>query len=193
MKVLPEGEESVILECLSAELGRIYVHVQGARKIENKHRMCIFPLAHVVIDCVEGKRYYRCTGIAERESVYRSIAAISPARRKLIVQGFGMISRLVPISIPIHEIFGAFETFYHRALDINHDDQDIYISYLVLQLRILGLLGYWNSEWSDDVLHMDGKTFNYVAENIKSVEKLIARILEETQLHFQKEVTSYTG
>jgi recombinational DNA repair protein (RecF pathway) len=182
MKMLPEGEESVVLECLTEQLGRIYMHVQGARKLDNKHRMYIFPLAHVIIDCVEGKHYFRCTGISEREQVYSRINNLSFSRRKLIVQASGMIGRLVPAAIPIPEIFGAFETFYHRALDRVHDDQDIYISYLVLQLRILGLLGYWNSEWSDDVLHMEGKTFKYVSENVRSVEKLIARILEETQM-----------
>ena len=131
MTVFPDGEESVVAECLSNDLGRIYLHIQGAKKITNKHRMMISPYSSVHIDCVQGKQTFRCTGIAEREPVFSTLTDLNTYRRKLLTQALGMIQRLVPVTNPIPEIFGVFETFYHRALDATHDDRNVYISYLV--------------------------------------------------------------
>jgi recombinational DNA repair protein (RecF pathway) len=183
MNIFPDGEESVIAECLTADLGRIYVHIQGAKKIENKHRMHVFPFALVVLDCVQGKHYYRCTGISERVYLAQDLKHMSSSRRKMIQTVFGMVQRLVPSGIPIPEVFAAFEKFFTQILDKNLGDQEAQILLLVVQLRILGILGYWNSEWSDNVLDQTGKTFQYVSENTISVRKLIDRILIETQMH----------
>lgn len=183
MNIFPEGEESVIAECLTAELGRIYVHIQGAKKIQNKHRMAVFPFASVVLDCVAGKHYYRCTGISERAHVAKDLKQLIVGRRKMILKTFSMIQRLVPSGIPIPDVFAAFDRFFMQMIHIDLSDQDAQILLLVAQLRILGILGYWNSEWSDSVLDYSGKTFQYVSENTRSVQKLIERILIDTQMH----------
>lgn len=182
IKLLPEGEESVIAECITADLGRIYVHVQGARKIQNRHRMMLYPFASITLGCVQGKSYFRCTGIAEREHVYDNLVNLSKERRALLRECFGMIQRLVPSGIPIPEVFPAYEFFVSQILDQTVSDHDANILLLVAQLRILGILGYWNSEWSDEVLDREGKTFAYVTQNKRSVEKLIEKILVETQM-----------
>jgi hypothetical protein len=62
-------------------------------------------------------------------------------------------------------------------------DEHVQILTLVIQLRILGILGYWNSDWSDDVLSINGKTFTYVENNRQSIKKLIEKILIETQMN----------
>ncbi len=182
IKLLPDGEESVIAECITADLGRIYVHVQGARKMQNRHRMMLYPFASIMLGCVQGKSYFRCTGIAERDQVYENLVNLTKERRALLRECFGMIQRLVPGGIPIPEVFSAYEFFVSQILDSNVSDQDTNILLLVAQLRILGILGYWNSQWSDEVLDRAGKTFTYVTENKRSVEKLIEKILVETQM-----------
>lgn len=188
MNIFPDGEESVIVECLTADLGRIYVHIQGAKKIQNKHRMHVIQFGMVIIDCVLGKQYYRCTGIAERISVAKNIRQLTSYRRKMIIATFGMVQRLVPSGIPIPEVFAAYDRFFMHIIQYNISDQDAQILALVAQLRILGILGYWNSDWTDDVLSIDGKTFEYVSKNMRPVQKLIEKILVETHMHNKIEV-----
>ena len=188
MNIFPEGEESVVAECLTRDLGRIYVHIQGAKKIQNKHRMVVVLFGFVMIDCVEGKHYYRCTGISEWKPVYKSLKNLSGFRKISIRKTFSVIQKLVPSSIPIPEVFSAFELFVISMLKSDISDSDIQILTMVVQLRILGILGYWNSDWTDEVLQIGGKTFDYVVQNRKSVEKLIERILIDTQMHSKTEV-----
>lgn len=183
MNIFPEGEESVVAECLTAELGRIYVHIQGAKKIHNKHRMAVFPLASVILDCVQGKQFYRCTGISERNHIAKDLKQLIPGRRKMILKAFSMVQRLVPSGIPIPDVFSTFDRFLGQMIKVDLSDQDAQILLLVAQLRILGILGYWNSEWSDNVMDHSGKTFQYVSENTRSVQRLIERILIDTQMH----------
>ena len=183
MNIFPEGEESVIAECLTADLGRIFLHIQGAKKIQNKHRLVVFPFSFVLIDCVQGKQYYRCTGIAEWKSNYKDLIDVSKTRKMFIRQGFSMIQRLVPSGIPIPDVFAAFESYVSQMLNSDLSDEQARILMLVAQLRILGILGYWNSDWTDNVLNKAGKTFEYVTNNQRSVEKLIERILIDTQMH----------
>lgn len=182
MNIMPEGEESVIAECLTRDLGRIYVHIQGAKKHANKHRMMIVPFGSIILDCVQGRAYYRCTGIAERNPTYRFLKLLTKDRKMLIRQSFSMIQRLVPSGIAIPEVFAAFDAYMVQLLTGELSDEQVTILTLVAQLRILGILGYWNSDWTDNVLQLDGKTFEYVVSNRKSVEKLIERILVDTQM-----------
>lgn len=182
IKLFPHGEDSIVAECVTADLGRIFLHIQGARKMNNKHRSMVFPLASIALNCVAGKQYYRCTGISEWKNVYRDITMLTQPQRKSIQTVSAMIERLIPSGIPIPEVFSAFEKYVTAVLQNMHSAQEITTLTLVVQLRILGLLGYWNSDWSDDVLHLEGKTFQYVSDNTKSVEKLIERILQETQM-----------
>ena len=182
MNIFPEGEESVIAECLTRDLGRIYVHIQGAKKIQNKHRMVVVLFGFVMIDCVEGRHYYRCTGISEWKPVYKPLKNLSGFRKSSIRKTFSVIQKLVPSGIPIPEVFSAFELFVISMLKSDISDSDIQILTMVVQLRILGILGYWNSDWTDEVLQIGGKTFDYVVQNRKSVEKLIERILIDTQM-----------
>ena len=188
MNIFPEGEESVIAECITADLGRIYVHIQGAKKIQNKHRMMVNLFGFVMIDCVEGKHYYRCTGISEWKPVYKLLSGFPKHRKMLIRQSFSMVQKLVPSGIAIPEVFSAYETYVTHMLNREVTDENARILTLVVQLRILGILGYWNSDWTDEVLSIGGKTFEYVVKNQKSVEKLIERILVDTQMHHKVEV-----
>ncbi len=183
MNIFPEGEESVIVECLTADLGRIFLHIQGAKKIQNKHRFSVVPFSFVSIDCVQGKHYYRCTGIVERKPLYKQLVTISKKHLTYIRQSFALIQRLVPSGISIPDVFGAFETYMTQMLEGKLLDEQARILTLVVQLRILGILGYWNSDWTDRVLDLSGETFKYVSDNQRSVEKLIERILLETQMH----------
>jgi recombinational DNA repair protein (RecF pathway) len=180
-----DGEESISAECLTADLGRIYVHFQGAKKIVNKHRMHVLPFSQITLDAVEGKQYFRCTGVAERCGTYNHVKNLSLYRRELLRRLFFLVQQLVPVHNPIPEIFGWYEFFMDRCFDESLSDTVLYTYFLVTRLRILGNLGYWNSAWDDQVFNETGKTFTYVAENVKSTEKLIEKILQETQLHFQ--------
>jgi recombinational DNA repair protein (RecF pathway) len=182
MNLFADGEESVIAECLTAQLGRIFVSIQGAKKIVNKHRNHIFIHSAVMLDCVVGRHSYRCTGIAQWRPLYRPLVNLSKTQLSLIRQSFGLIQRLVPSGIPIPEVFDAFEKYFFSIINDSFSDDDARIITLVAQLRMLGILGYWNSDWTDEVLLLNGKTFMYVAQNKKSVEKLIDKILIETQM-----------
>lgn len=181
MNLFPDGEESVIAECFTRDLGRVYIHIQGVKKIVNKHRNHIFRYAWCIIDCVAGKQYYRCTGVSQRQSVYQALIKISPFRTRCIQQSYGLVQRLVPSGIPLPDVFSAFCTYVQYVLSAGLDS-DMEIMTLVVQLRILGILGYWNSDWTDEVLQNSSKTFEYVAHNKKSVISLIKKILDETQM-----------
>lgn len=183
MNIFPDGEDSVIAECLTQDLGRIYVHIQGVKKMPNKHRMFVFLGAWVIIDCVQGKQYYRCTGITEWVNVAPVIRIMTLFQKKSLAKVFGLIQRLVPTGIPIPDIFNVYQLFFHQITQENIDDYRVQILSLVVQLRILGILGYWNSDWSDSVFDEQGKTFAYVASHTGAVKKLIDRILIETQMN----------
>lgn len=182
MKLIPDGEDSLIAECLTHELGRIYLHVQGAKKIQNKHRMHVFLYNRITINTVMGKQLFRCTGIIDRKGSYRDLLSLDYKRILLLKKLFGLIQRLTPTGVPIPEIFATFEVFYEQVVRNQTSFSELEHLFLVVQLRILGILGYWNSDWTDDVINVQSKTFAYVTENISAVQKLVLKILHETQI-----------
>lgn len=183
LNMFPDGDNSLILECLTDELGRIYVHVQGVKKMENKHRNMIYQFALVDLECVQGKRYYRCTGILEWKNNYQSLVSLEISKKQKITNVFGMIQRLVPVNIPVSEVFTALIVFYQYLLETELDKEQLQNMSLIAQLRILGILGYWNSDWTDEVFSIESKTFIYVQENRQSVVRLVEKILRETQMN----------
>lgn len=183
LNMFPDGDNSLILECLTDELGRIYVHVQGVKKIENKHRNMIYQYALIDIECVQGKRYYRCTGVSEWKNIYKSIVLLDASKKQKIKSIFGMIQQLVPSNIPVPEVFATFIVFYHHILETEFNKEQLQNISLIAQLRILGILGYWNSDWTDEVFSMKSKTFIYIQQNKQSVTRLVEKILRETQMN----------
>ncbi len=183
MNLIPDGEDSLIAECLTDELGRIYLHIQGAKKTNNKHRMHVFLYNRISINAVAGKQLFRCTGIMERNTNYQFIVHTDQKRILLLKKLFGMVQRLTPIGISISEIFNTFEIFYEQVVCTKISSEEMERLFLVAQLRILGILGYWNSDWTDTVLDVQGKTFAYVTENVSAVQKLVRKILYETQIN----------
>ncbi len=183
MNMFPDGDDSLVLECLTDELGRIYIQVQGVKKMHNKHRNMVTYLGMVTIDCVQGRRYFRCTGISEWENNYQDLVATDQRKKAVIKHTFGIIQRLVPSNIPISDVFESFIIFFKTLIKNDFPSEKTGIMTLIAQLRILGILGYWNSDWKNDVFAIDGKTFDYVEKNQRSVEKLIEKILKETQMN----------
>ncbi len=183
VNMFPDGDYSLVLECLTDELGRIYVHVQGVKKMENKHRNMIYQFSLVHLECVQGKRYYRCTGILEWQNHYQVLIQLEAEKKKQLKIVFGMIQRLVPVNIPVPEVFAALIVFYQYFLETELDKEQLQNMSLIAQLRILGILGYWNSDWTDEVFSMESKTFAYVQENRQSVVRLVEKILRETQMN----------
>ncbi len=183
VNLFPDGDQSLILECLTDVLGRIYVNVQSVKKMENKHRNMIYKFSPITLECVQGKRYYRCTGVSEWKNYYQELTSLKVEERREIQSIFSMIQRLVPANIPTHEIFIVGMIFFEYILKTKFNEKQLQNMKLVVQLRILGILGYWNSDWTNEVFSIESKTFLYVKENKQSVIRLVEKILNETQMN----------
>jgi DNA repair protein RecO len=135
----PKGEDSKLLILYTRELGLIYAHAQGVRKISSKLRFVTQDFSRVQVDLVRGKEIWRLTTaspIASHAEISRSAKA-----ERIVAHIAALLIRLVTGEEKNEEVFRAVTRAYD-LLTTTNDTTDYRVIELLSVARILVALGY---------------------------------------------------
>ena len=136
----PKGEDSKILILFTRELGLIYAHAQGVRKLSSKLRYVVQDFSQVQVDLVRGKEIWRLTTASAIHS-YAHITNVR-ARERILAHIAGLLIRLVPGEEVNEEVFQTLVRTY-ALLEGREKSAEEYRSLELLSVaRILTALGY---------------------------------------------------
>jgi DNA repair protein RecO len=136
----PKGEDSKILILYTKELGLVYAHAQGIRKLSSKLRYVAQDFSRVDADLVRGKEIWRLTTASPVHS-YAHIIHTRPAER-ILAHIAALLMRLVPGEEANEEVFRTLVRTY-ALLEVEVKSAEEYRSLELLSVaRILTALGY---------------------------------------------------
>ena len=135
-----KGEDSKILILFTRELGLIYAHAQGLRKISSKLRYVVQDFARVNVDLVRGKEIWRLT----TATPVHSYAHLRQSREseRILARIASLLMRLVAGEEPSGEIYGALTRTYDLLETAGKNTDDYRALELLAVARILTALGY---------------------------------------------------
>ena len=135
----PKGEDSKILILYTRELGLIYAHAQGIRKISSKLRFTLQDFSHARVDLVRGKEVWRVTTASPLVS--HKTVCHSPIAERIVARITSLVMRLVTGEESNEEVFSAMMRAYD-LLAVPHDAAQYRVIELLSVARILVALGY---------------------------------------------------
>ena len=136
----PKGEDSKLLRLYTRELGLVYAHAQGVRKLSSKLRFTLQDFSLATVDLVRGREIWRLT----TATPVHSYAAIrkNRASETILARVNSLLIRLVTGEEPSDEIYDIIAGTY----DILEKGAPTPAEYRALELfsvaRILIALGY---------------------------------------------------
>ena len=168
-----KGEDSKIIVLYTRELGLIYAHAQGIRKLSSKLRFTLQDFSRVNVDLVRGKEIWRIT-TASPVSSYKEIS-YAEKPEKIIARIASLVVRLVKGEEANEEVFKALNRAYD-LLSIKSEKTDYKVIELLSVARILIALGYLSRD-----IEQGEPLFNDVAYQHRLIRD-INQALAETQL-----------
>ena len=149
----PKGEDSKLLILYTRELGLIYAHAQGVRKISSKLRFVVQDFSQVQVDLVRGKEIWRLTTASPIRS-YRDLLKVRPAAN-ILARTAALLMRLVPGEEASEEVYQTMIRTY-ALLEVHGQSAEDYRALELLSVaRILVALGYL-SRATPGVAHENG-------------------------------------
>lgn len=136
----PKGEDSKILRLYTRELGLVYAHAQGVRKLSSKLRFTLQDFSLASVDLVRGKEVWRVT----TATPIRSHGAVRRNRtaETILARVHSLLTRLVAGEEANEEIYSIIGRTYD-ALEISDRSPEEYRALeLFFVARILIALGY---------------------------------------------------
>lgn len=136
----PKGEDSKLLILYTRELGLIYAHAQGVRKISSKLRYVVQDFSRVQVDLVRGKEIWRLTTASPIHS-YKHVTN-SRASENILARIASLLIRLVPGEEASEEVFQTLVRTY-ALLEVKGQSAEDHRALELLSIaRILVALGY---------------------------------------------------
>lgn len=135
----PKGEDSKILILFTRELGLIYAHAQGVRKLTSKLRYTVQDFSKIQVDLVRGKEVWRVTTASPIFS-YKDVCRHQKGER-IVAHISSLIVRLVRGEDANEEVFRAISRAYD-LLEVQSDKTEYRVIELLSVARILVALGY---------------------------------------------------
>jgi len=141
---LPKGEDSKILILYTRELGLVYAHAQGIRKIASKLRYTTQDFSRVNVDLVRGREIWRVT----TATPIHSYAHIRQSRHteKILARVAALVIRLVAGEEANEEVYEALIGAYTLLEMKGQSPEDYRALELLSVARILIALGYLSRE-----------------------------------------------
>lgn len=136
----PKGEDSKILILFTRELGLVYAHAQGIRKISSKLRFTLQDFSHASIDLVRGKEIWRVT-TASPIGTYSHLRRM-PENERILARVTSLIVRLVAGEEANGELFDILVRTYSLLERGAQTPEDFRALELLCVARILITLGY---------------------------------------------------
>lgn len=144
----PKGEDSKLLRLYTRELGLVYAHAQGLRKLSSKLRFTLQDFSLASVDLVRGREIWRVT----TATPVHSYAAIRKDHSKetILARVHSLLVRLVIGEEPNDEIYGILTETY-GMLEKPHTRDEYRALELFAVARILIALGYLPRETMGDM------------------------------------------
>lgn len=135
-----KGEDSKVLFLYTRELGLVYAHAQGIRKLSSKLRFTLQDFSRAQVDLVRGKEIWRVT----TATPIHSHALISRSREseKILAHVTSLLLRLVTGEEASEEIFQILDRTYALLQVGGKSGEDYRALELLSVARILISLGY---------------------------------------------------
>jgi DNA repair protein RecO len=134
-----KGEDSKIVILYTRELGLVYAHAQGIRKLSSKLRFTLSDFSRANVDLVRGKEVWRVTTaspIQSHKAVCHSLIA-----GRIVARISSLLIRLVAGEEANEQVFRAVGRAYD-LLSLKNEATDYRIIELLSVARILVALGY---------------------------------------------------
>jgi len=135
-----KGEDSKILILYTRELGLVYAHAQGIRKLSSKLRFILQDFARVNVDLVRGKEIWRVTTASPIDS-YRHVLSARQSE-KILARIMSLLIRLVAGEDASEEVFQTLVRTYALLEVQGQSAEDYRALELLCVARILVALGY---------------------------------------------------
>lgn len=136
----PKGEDSKLLILYTRELGLIYAHAQGVRKISSKLRFILQDFSRINVDLVRGKEIWRVTTASPVHS-YKSILSVRTTEH-ILARIAALLIRLVTGEDASEEVFQTLARTYTLLEVQGQSAEDYRALELLCVARILVALGY---------------------------------------------------
>lgn len=136
----PKGEDSKLLILYTRELGLVYAHAQGIRKLSSKLRFTLQDLSHAQVDLVRGKEIWRVT-TATPVSSYSHLRR-TPESERILSRVASLLTRLVAGEEANAETYDALLRTYTLLETAGKSAEDYRALELLSVARILVALGY---------------------------------------------------
>ena len=175
------GENGKYFYILTRELGLVYAHAQGVRKLSSKLRFILQDYNHISVNLVKGKNVWRITTASKTDK----LEEIKKDKSKL--QIFYNVSCLLRRLLQGEESnVELFDSFLSGLVAIESaEKKDLRNIEIVLVLRLLNLLGYIGSMEDKESLVASPFDSDIILSADKNRSKIIRAIneaLRETQL-----------
>ncbi len=136
----PKGEDSKLLILFTRELGLVYAHAQGVRKLSSKLRFTLQDFSRAQVDLVRGKEIWRVTTAVPVRS-YASLVRDRDSER-ILARIASLLTRLVAGEEANVEVFDALSRAYALLETAGRSAEDSRALELLSVARILVALGY---------------------------------------------------
>jgi DNA repair protein RecO len=135
-----KGEDSKLLFLYTRELGLIYAHAQGVRKLSSKLRFTLQDLSRAQVDLVRGKEIWRVTTAVPVHS-YAHLRRVRESER-ILARVATLLIRLVTGEEANAEVYDALARTYALLEVEGKSAEDYRALELLCVARILTALGY---------------------------------------------------
>ncbi len=149
---IPKGEDSKVLILYTRDLGLVYAHAQGIRKLSSKLRFTLADFSRANVDLVRGKEVWRVTTATSISTFTLVLGTIES--EKIIARVFSLVRRLVTGEEPNEEIFKTLTRLFELFSLPNTEKEEYRRIELLTVARLLIALGYLSRETltTDDTL-----------------------------------------
>ncbi len=173
------GEANRLYELYTEDFGLIIATAQGTRRLQSRQRYALQEGSVIKVDLIRGKEFWRIGSV----STIGTLFSEDVSWNKMIGKWLRLVRRLIHGE-------GTHERLFADVLAIENLEKNMYTHLyreyeIILIVRLLHILGYWDHETSDtNLLDLDIEQMEQVIAQLKR-EEYVERInmsLGQTQL-----------
>ncbi len=160
------GEDSLLLEFFTRELGVLWAKAQGARKLKSKNRYHLQKFSHGNFSFVLGKAGWRLISSESLSEKYQANIKELRENTETVAKLSALVSRLSPGENVNEGLFEDFEkgVFFLRKENLNEGTRKDLET--LVAIKVLFHLGYW------DRAQNDINIFDFESYNHETLQKL---------------------
>ena len=175
------GEAGRYYSILTRDLGMIYASAQGVRKMSSKLRFVLHDFAHIKVDLVQGKEFWRVTSASKTDTLKQ----VTKRRETFVIFAnlARLLKRLLTGAEPNERLFSLLVEGL-TVLEKTDSTEALRNVEAIIVLRIMNSLGYIGGESVDNFVtspYEDDFVFE-ISKHRSRLLSLINKALGETHL-----------